>query len=639
MVSSQRFRERSPMGGLKISVYFTAKCVSQTNQLIRDTLYISPRFRLGMDVLSLLQKLAVDKIYLESYRFFLHDEQTLERVRDFFKESLEVSGGACLGVCSEEFGDFAIAWWGERNPMKTVCMSSGKTLKGLKQIMERSAKVFNEILIDDFYFSDCFCDRCLDQFNASKGYSLTREQLAERLFQCEQNEDVVSDWMDFHASLLEEASKNYVVGPAKAVNPKVKVIVKVPEWYDTFYLRGLDLERLHPIFDGMWVGTESRELMERYGSYFIYRYVKSIWGDKTLGAWFDAGSGFTWRIAQDPEIFIEQARMSVLAGAPEITLFCLSNLMDYQRGVHVKRTQEEIPALKKIAKLIEGTQPLGIPTPKPRNPRAAYSPETYLYDILGMIGVPIEPVNPKTAKEHSSALITAHGALKPLVEGLLGENRTLILTSEGARLLVQQLDEKNLGLLGVSAENPINEKTWVPNAAAFVRNGGIHVINHRSSSKVPVGPMFNISQGRPILHVLAEGEKIPLAFVKETGDLKVYTLPLTAFPPYLKYYYPEVVRQLLRDIVGQIVGVKIEAPSDVAVFPYKNGIFALENFNNTAVKVKVTVDPSKMGISGPLRVTDSFIGKTLVVQEENGKLVFETLIHPRSLKTFKVEGT
>ncbi len=122
------------------------------------------------------------------------------------------------------------------------------------------------------------------------------------------------------------------------------------------------------------------------------------------------------------------------AEAPEITLFCLSNLMDHQRGIHVKRTQEEIPALKKLAKLIEGTQPIGIPTPKPRNPRAAFSTETYLYDILGMIGVPTEPVNPKTAKEHSSALITAHGALKPLVEELLGEDRTIILTPKSSRI-------------------------------------------------------------------------------------------------------------------------------------------------------------------------------------------------------------
>jgi hypothetical protein len=625
------------MNDLKISIYFTANCVSQADRLIREMPRISPRLSPEMENMFLLHKLAVDKVYLESYRFFLHDEQTLERVRDFFKESFEVSGGACLGVCDEKFGDSAIAWWGERNPMRTACMSSEKTLNGLKQIMERSAKVFNEVLIDDFYFSDCFCDRCLNQFNTSKGYNFTRKQLTEKLFQCEQNEDVVSDWMDFHASLLEKASKNYVIGPAKTVNPNVKVILKVPEWYDEFYLRGLDLERLSPIFDGIWVGTESRELTERYGSYFIYRYVKSICGEKTLGAWFDAGSGIVWNIAQDPEIFVEQARLSVLAGTPEITLFCMSNLMDHQRGEHVKRIMEEIPNLKRLAKLISKANPLGVPTPKPRNPKVVFSPETFIYDVFGMVGVPIEPVNRENIKKHSSLLITAHGAIKPLFETLLGDNRTLILTSEGVRLLIQQMDKESLVRLGF-AENPFNEKVWVPNTVAFIYKDEMYTVDHRSPSKAPVGPLLNFVKGQVFIHVLADGEKMPLAFLNEMENYKVYVLPFTAFPPYLKYHYPEVVRQLLRDIVGQIVGVKIEGPADVAIFPYNNGIIAIENFHNTTVHVKVTVDPAKIGIKEPFKVTDLSMEKSLAFQEENGKLLFETVVQPRGLKIFKVES-
>lgn len=626
------------MNNLKISVYFTANCVSQADRLIKEKPHI-PLLSLSpeMENVFLLRKLAVDKVYLESYRVFLHDEQTLERVRDFFKENFEVSGGACLGVCDERFGDSAVAWWGGKNPMNTACMSSEKTLDGLKRIMERTAKVFNEILIDDFYFSDCFCKRCLNQFNTSKEYNFTREQLVEKLFQCEQNEDVVSDWMDFHANLLEKASKNYVVGPAKAVNPKVKVILKVPEWYDKFYLRGLDLERLNPIFDGIWVGVESRELTERYGSYFIYRYVKSICGDKTLGAWFDAGSGMGWHIAQDPEIFVEQASLSVLAGTREITLFCMSNLMDHQRGEHVKRIMEEIPKLRQLAKLIGEAQPLGVATPKPRNPKALFSHETFIYDVLGMIGVPIEPVNGRTAKKHSSVLITAHGAVKTLFEELLDDGKTLILTSEGIRLLIQQMDKEGLNRLGF-AENPFNEKVWVPNAIAFIYNGGIYMVNHRSPSKAPVGPLLNSVKGQVLLHVLAEGEKKPLAFLNEMENCKIYVLPITAFPPYLKYHYPEIVRQLLRDIAEQTVGVKIEGPIDIAVFPYTNGIIAIENFNNTAVHVKVTVNPTKFGIKKPFKILDLTMEKSLIFQEENGKLLFETVIQQRALKIFKVEG-
>jgi hypothetical protein len=41
---------------------------------------------------------------------------------------------------------------------------------------------------------------------------------------------------------MNEAGRNLVVGPAKAVNPKVKVIIKYPNWYDDFQGLGFILE-------------------------------------------------------------------------------------------------------------------------------------------------------------------------------------------------------------------------------------------------------------------------------------------------------------------------------------------------------------------------------------------------------------
>ena len=48
---------------------------------------------------------------------------------------------------------------------------------------------------------------------------------------------------------------NSIVGPAKAVNPKVKVIIKFPNWYESFQNNGYDLQiTSHTIFDGIWTG-------------------------------------------------------------------------------------------------------------------------------------------------------------------------------------------------------------------------------------------------------------------------------------------------------------------------------------------------------------------------------------------------
>ena len=49
------------------------------------------------------------------------------------------------------------------------------------------------------------------------------------------------------------------VVPAKQVNPKVKVILKYPQWYDGFQDRGYIVDRETELFDKVWVGTELRD--------------------------------------------------------------------------------------------------------------------------------------------------------------------------------------------------------------------------------------------------------------------------------------------------------------------------------------------------------------------------------------------
>jgi len=51
---------------------------------------------------------------------------------------------------------------------------------------------------------------------------------------------------------MTEAAQNLVVGPAKKINPAVKVIVKYPNWYDHFQECGFNLESEPAIFDGLY---------------------------------------------------------------------------------------------------------------------------------------------------------------------------------------------------------------------------------------------------------------------------------------------------------------------------------------------------------------------------------------------------
>jgi hypothetical protein len=43
------------------------------------------------------------------------------------------------------------------------------------------------------------------------------------------------------------------------VNPKVKVVVKFPNWYEHFQGLGFNLKDEPKIFDGIYTGTETRD--------------------------------------------------------------------------------------------------------------------------------------------------------------------------------------------------------------------------------------------------------------------------------------------------------------------------------------------------------------------------------------------
>ena len=58
---------------------------------------------------------------------------------------------------------------------------------------------------------------------------------------------------------MDEAGRNLVMKPAHAVNPKVKVSIKYPNWYDHFQDLGFNLETQPKYFDGVYTGTETRD--------------------------------------------------------------------------------------------------------------------------------------------------------------------------------------------------------------------------------------------------------------------------------------------------------------------------------------------------------------------------------------------
>jgi len=63
-------------------------------------------------------------------------------------------------------------------------------------------------------------------------------------------------WSDYRTKLILEKSKQYIVDPAKEVNPNVKIIIKYPNWYEGHRLNGYDVYNETLQFDRPWIISE-----------------------------------------------------------------------------------------------------------------------------------------------------------------------------------------------------------------------------------------------------------------------------------------------------------------------------------------------------------------------------------------------
>ena len=114
--------------------------------------------------------------------------------------------------------------------------------------MELVARHFDEIILDDYFFVTTKNDSDI----AAKGNR---------------------SWTQFRLDLMNEVGRNLVVGAARAVNPRVKVVIKYPNWYEHFAGLGFDLEQGPKIFDGIYTGAETRDpdeteqFLQQYESY------------------------------------------------------------------------------------------------------------------------------------------------------------------------------------------------------------------------------------------------------------------------------------------------------------------------------------------------------------------------------------
>ncbi|MDD2440962.1 MAG: hypothetical protein GX821_10015 [Clostridiaceae bacterium] len=297
-----------------------------------------------------LRDLRLDKVYLETFRSETVPREKLARAKQLFAEQGIASATAMMPVSALQDGH-------ETRIGQPFCYTDPWAQDLFSGLFRRMAEQFDEIMIDDSFLTNCTCARC-------------REAKGER------------DWATFRMAMLTDFLERHMVGPAREVNESVKIVLKYPTYNESFQRLGYDPRHQPALVDGIHAGTETRHTTyslfknPRYTSYSLIRYLANLKEHNNGGGWIDN------IMCGSLDAYLEQANLTLLAKAPELTLFCAGLLQTGSWRAALGCRLAECDAV--IGSL---GQPWGIPVYLP----AGSSGEDHLYDYLGMCGVPLEP--------------------------------------------------------------------------------------------------------------------------------------------------------------------------------------------------------------------------------------------------------
>lgn len=570
------------------------------------------------------RQVKVDKIYLETHRdLLIVKKETIETAKKFFLDHhVEVAGGITLTV-------------NERNMFETFCYSNPEHRQKVKEIVEYTAGLFDEVILDDFFFTDCKCELCIK----GKG-------------------DL--SWTDYRLKLLDEAARELIIKPAKTVNPDVKVVIKYPNWYEHFQGLGFNLETEPPMFDGLYTGTETRDPvmsnqhLQQYHGYLIFRYFENIKPGKNGGGWVDTGG------SRYLDRYAEQLWLTLFALAPEITLFDFRQLQYKITESHRAPWQDEKPSFsydemmspyksasgnivtpttfaraagytfEKVDKFLgELGKPVGVKSYKPYHSTG----EDFLQTYLGMAGIPMDLV-PEFPADAGIVLLTETAKFDPeivrKIKNQLMNGRDVMITSGLLRALqdkgiediaeLRYTDRKSLvkefsvgwrGIFSTETEMLIPQISYLTNDSWELISG------------------MDSGLGWPFLHMAkySKGTLYVLTIPENFAD--IYNLP------------PEVLSEI-RKTLSKDLYASLEAPAKVSLFLYDNHTLIAESFLDQSTNVSI-VAGSKFS-----KVTDIVSGESIAAEKVSSDMPwmsqsgpqdvrFRISLKPHSYRVFRIQ--
>jgi hypothetical protein len=558
--------------------------VYETQQM-KDPAWLESRWA------AVTKHMKVDKIYLETHRdTVIVDQATLDQAKKFFtSKGVKVAGGITATIS-------------ERNQFETFCYSNPEHRALMRKVVEFTARNFDEFILDDFFFTDCKSDSDI----AAKGNR---------------------SWTEFRLAQMDEAARSLVIGPAKAVNPKVKIVIKYPNWYDHFQNLGFNLETEPKIFDGIYTGTETRDPsgnqhLQQYHGYSIVRYFENLKPGGNGGGWVDQGG------MNLPNRFEEQLWLTLFAKAPEITIFNIGAIYSPARNADGSTTPGSRaaalagPVYERADRFLgELGRPVGVKSYKPFHS----SGEDHLPSYLGMIGIPMDIV-PEFPAGDKTILLTEQAKYDPeivsRIKKQLAGGKNVVITS-GLLKALQGKGIEDIVELEYTGKTVATREFSARGAQGMKLDSDLLLpeIRYFTNDSWEIVSAFtspNRTSGTPVLHSAkySKGVLYVLTIPQAQGDL---------------YRYPQPVLRMIRDVVARDMYVRLDAPPMVSLFVYDNDRFIVESFAADPVQARILTDRRIT------KLRDVETGQELAGQPQGNSTVFETPLMRGTYRVFAAQ--
>jgi hypothetical protein len=513
-----------------LSVYFTWKDIQD---LLLDGKRVSGTIRY-------LKRLRFRKAYLEAEKSGVRmDKAAFSALRTLLENNGILVSGA-----------FVPAW--KKGP---YCYNNPAHMKEMASRIADLASVFDEVIIDDWYFSVCLCPACVRQRGRKS-------------------------WQEHRGRLLAERAKRWITAPARKANPDVSLIVKFPNWYEGWSRNGYDVPLLAGIFGRTCAGIETRQPERQhqhipvYSGYFLQRWIDKARGAERMGSWFDNHSVKGWEGQ-----YILQVYQSLLGRSAEHIHWRAGLLFDGRPFNPVYNSlRRSVRTLDRMKRALTAP-PVGVPYYIPFRADGEYN----LFGYLGSAGIPLEPVTEFPAGKGDCVLTLHASADRDLAAKVLAKLR------DGGRILMTwDLFKKLSGSDLRNAFNVIGDKGFVTASRIRTARGA----DRKLSRPVTIEKVrITTWPYERLVSLVQEDGDFPVLMRSAylNGELFVLNVPQNSHDLTL---LPAAALGALRRIFMESLGFWLDGRGQVALYLFKGNRAALCNMKAGHAAVTVMVKRS-----------------------------------------------